>query len=141
MSLIRQQRRDDLFDFAVQEVNGFTVEDVMAELEITHHQANQAIHDLRLFLGDFDSLNLPCDPAGHCERWLYRLVGDLDSTRVWSTNRVRDAESRIRTMDAMLQSIVRATDGRSTQGRKARVMERALRRLVEDLDTILMDGP
>jgi hypothetical protein len=39
-------------------------------------------------------------------------------------------------MQAMLSSIVRATSGRTVEGRKARTMETALRHLVEDLDNL-----
>jgi hypothetical protein len=138
---IREVRRDALFDLAVAEPGGVTVDDICIELDITHHQANEAIRDLRRFLGDTDTINFPCEPTGKGERWVYRLVGDLDGMRVWNANRVRDAESRFRTMDGMMTSIVRSYRGqRTVESRKARVMERALQRLVEDLDTIIEDG-
>jgi hypothetical protein len=138
---IREVRRDALFDLAVANPDGVTVDEICYELDITHHQANEAIRDLRHFLGDTDTINFPCDPAGRGERWVYKLVGDLDGTRVWNANRVRDAESRFRTMDSMMESIVRSYKGqRSTESRKARVMERGLKRMVEDLDTILDDA-
>jgi len=130
----REMRRDDLFLLAVAEPNGITVDDMMQHLGCNHRDVNQAIRDLRAFLGDTDDLNFPCDPQGQGERWLYRLVGNYDDVRAWAANRVGDAESRLRTMQAMLASIVRATDGRTVAGRRARIMETALRHLVEDLD-------
>ena len=140
MSPQRELRRDFLFDYAVNNPDGFVIDELMA-YGWSHHQTNQAIRDLRLFFaGTGDTVNLPCDPQGRGARWLYRLVGDLQSVQGWTTNRVRDAEARVRTMQAMMQSIVAATDGRSTAGRKARVMERAFLRLIEDLDTIMADG-
>lgn len=141
ISAIRKQRRDNLFDLAVAAPDGFTVENAMDVLGLTHPQANTAIRDLRRFLGESgDTINLPADPQSKGDRWLYRLVGSLNEVRGWVMNRVRDTESRLRTMQAMMSSIVAATDGRSIEGRKARVMDKALRRLVEDLDELAADG-
>lgn len=141
MSAARDARRDELFDLAVASSDGFTVDDVIARYGWRHDQVNEAVRDLRRFLGDVgDTINLPCDPQGKGERWVYRLVGDLDSVRAWAANRVIDAESRVRTMEAVLSSMVAATDGRTIAGRKARIMQRALHRLVEDLDD-LISGP
>ena len=140
MSLARDQRRDELWDLAVANPTGITVDDMMAAHGWTHHQANQAIHDLRLFLGDTDQINFPCEPDGSRSRWKYRLVGRLDDVRGWIGNRIGDSETRLRTMQSMMASIVAATSGRTTEGRKARIMERALRRLVEDLDDLTLNG-
>lgn len=137
----RETHRDDLFDLAVNTPAGFTVDEARRRLRLTHPQVNKAIHDLRRFLADeADTINLTCDPQGQGERWLYRLVGTLDEVRNWTRNRVRDSESRVRTMQAMMASIVTATSGRTVEGKKARVMERAFRRLVEDLDQIMDDA-
>lgn len=135
----RELRRDELFDAAVAIPAGFTVDDIRASHGWSHAQVNIAIRDLRVFLGDTgDTINLVCDPQGNRDRWLYRLVGNLDDVRAWSANRVRDAEGRVRTMQAVMTSIVAATDGRTIPGRKARLMHRSFTRLVEDLD-VLMD--
>ena len=140
MSVASLIRRRDLFDQLVANPAGITVEDMMAEHGWTLPQTNNAIRDLRHFLGDHDSINLPCVPQGKGERWVYRLVGNLDGVRGWTMNRVKDADSRIRTMQKVLLSIVSATSGRTTEGRRARTMEKALRRLVEDLDDLMLDG-
>jgi hypothetical protein len=138
----REQRRIDLIDFALANPDGITVEDMMAEFGWNMRVANETIRDVRLYLGEFEDINFPCDPdpADPTGRWLYRLVGTLDEVRGWTANRMGDAESRLRTMQAMMKSIVAATNGRTTIGRKARTTEKALRRLVEDLDDIVLDG-
>ena len=141
MSPARKQRRDDLFDLLVANPTGVTVDDMMDLYGWTHGEANNAIRDLRQFLGTTDNINLPCDPQGKGERWLYRLVGTLDDVRGWTSNRIGDAETRMRTMQAMMASIVSATSGRTLAGRKARVMDKALRRLVEDLDDLISADP
>jgi hypothetical protein len=137
---VREQRRDDLWDLLVAAPLGVTVDDMMAVCGWTHHQSNMAIRDLRRHLGDTDTVNLICEPQGQSERWLYRLVGNLADVRGWVDNRIGDADSRIRTLQAVMTSIVSATSGRTTEGKKARVMEKALRRLVEDLDDIAVDS-
>ena len=84
MSPARKQRRDDLFDLLVANPTGVTVDDMMDLYGWTHGEANNAIRDLRQFLGTTDNINLPCDPQGKGERWLYRLVGTLDDVRGWN---------------------------------------------------------
>ena len=138
MSAARDLRREQLFDLLVASPAGVTIEDMMGVYGWTHAQANTTIRELRRYLGDIDSVNLPCEPQGQNERWVYRLVGNLDDVRGWVANRVKDSESRLRTMNAMLSSIVAATSGRTTEGRRARIMEKALRRLVEDLDDLVV---
>jgi len=135
----RERRRDDLWDDLTANPSGLTVEDMMGLRGWTLNQANKAIRDLRLWLGEYDNINLPCDPQGSRDRWLYRLTGDLAEVEDWSKNRLKDADSRVRTMHSMLASIVAATSGRTLDGRRARLMERALRRLVEDLDDLLVN--
>lgn len=141
ISAARKQRRDDLWDHLVSEPAGITVDDMIATHGWSHHQANVAIHDLRAFLGDTDTVNLVCEPQGGGERWLYQLVGSLDGVRGWVANRVGDTETRLRTMESMMHSIVQGTSGRTTEGRKARLMDKALTRLVEDLDDLALNGP
>lgn len=141
MNLDREVRRDALFDLLAGTPDGLTVDDMGAALDCSHRQVRTSIHDLRLFLGDSDTINLPCEPQGSGERWMYRLVGDLDGTRRWMTNRLGDVDSRIRTMRGLAASIVNGTDGRTYDGRRSRLIERALRRLVEDLDDLLNTSP
>lgn len=129
----RDDRMSELFDYMVLSPQGATVEDMAAHLQCSVHAARDSIRDLRIFLGDDDQVNLTCNPDGANQRWLYRLVTKLDDHREWVANRVIDTESRIETMHAMLSSAVRATDGRSVAGKRARVMCKQLGRLLEDL--------
>lgn len=131
-------RRDDLFMLLADSPEGITITHIQQTMNLTLTQAKQAIQALRLFLGEDDEINVPCDPPeGSNGEWLYRLVGDLDSVRPWMLNRVNDSETRLRTMTAMMASIVKATHGNSIEGKKARLMETSLRHLVEDLDNML----
>lgn len=135
-----EQHVIDLLDYAMTNLGGFTVDDVMADFGWNHQTTNTAIRDLRMFLGKFDKINLPCDPQGHGQRWLYRLVGNLDGVRAWAVNRLGDTETRLRTQQAMMASIVSALDGRSVHGKVARTVDKALRRLIEDIDDIVLNG-
>ena len=137
LSAVREARRDALFTLAVDSPEGVTVADMMAALEATHAQVKVAIRDLRLFLGEFDECNFPCDPSDQGQ-WVYRLVGTYDDARQWMANRLGDGEARLRTMNAMMASMVAGSDGRTIEGRKARVIETGLRHLVEDLDNLAL---
>lgn len=134
----RTERVTALFDILAGSPEGLTVDDMAAALGVSHHLTSDAIRELRLLLGDTDEINLICDPQGSRERWLYRLVGNLDGSRRWVANRLGDTESRLRTMQSIADSLVSATDGRTLDGRRARLIRKALVRLVEDLDELVV---
>lgn len=125
-----------LFDYAVEHPDGFTYQDVQKELGWARGRFFQTARDLRLLLGNDDQINLVCDHQGQHKPWLYRLIGNFDGARDWGRNRVDDAESRLLTIGAVLNSIVKATDGRGRDGRRARIMHRAIQRAKEDLGEI-----
>ena len=131
----RETRRDLLFDYATRVVS-WTVDDAAASLGFTVPEVNKAVHDVRDFLGVFDDVNLICNPNGKNQRWVYELVGTLGEAQEWFSNRIGDAETRVRTIQSVLASYVTGTSGRTTDGKKARTMHKQLTRLVEDLDEI-----
>ena len=135
---LRTGMRDALFDALVANPDGLDIEQIRTELECGPNLAKRAVRDLRLMLGDFDDINVPCIPQGAGERWLYVLqAGVGDDVREWSDHRLDDGETRLRTIRAMLSSAVAATDGRTSSGKRARIMERGVRRMIEDLDELL----
>jgi hypothetical protein len=125
-----------LFDYAASQPEGFTYRDVETELGWQRPEFIKVARRLRLLLGNDDNINLVCDSQGRHQPWRYRLVGNFDQSRDWSRNRVDDAEARMQTISAVLDSIVRATDGRGRDGRRARIMQRAVIRAREDLAEI-----
>lgn len=133
MNQARILRRDALYDLLVANPTGITVDDMMDLLDVSYETARKTIRDLRRFLGDDDEINVPCTPNGMNERWLYTLEATLENSQEWISNRLGDAESRLETMAAMTASLVRSTDGRSIEGKKARILDRAFRRAAEDL--------
>lgn len=131
---------DALFDYAVAHPDGFTNEQFMAVHGLSHlAEFNQAANRLRAALSG-DTITLVCDPPGKGgERWIYRLVGNVEDGSPWVQNRLRDAESRFATMSAVVTSLVNATDGRTLDGRRARLMLKSLTRLREDLADLTSD--
>lgn len=133
MESARIIRRDALYDLLVANPDGITVDDMMELIDCTYESARLAIRDLRLFLGDDDEINVICTPDEYRGRWLYTLEATLEKSQEWISYRLSDAESRLETMGAVMASIVQSTSGRTIDGKKARIIERAFRRALEDL--------
>jgi hypothetical protein len=129
-----------LFDYLAASPDGVTINDIADGLDVNLPLARKVVHTFRITYGADDELNLVCEPNGHLQPWLYRLVGTISDAQAWVANRVADAEARLETMAAVLGSAARATDGRSTDGKKARILLRAITRAQEDLAEIA-SGP
>jgi hypothetical protein len=127
-----------LFDQLVANPKGVTIAGIAAEQGIGDKMARHIVRRLREACGQTDTVNVICEPdaADPSGPWLYRLVGRLDDARWWFSNRLGDAESRIRVLQGVASSLARAADGRTVEGRRARLIDRALTRLVEDLDSL-----
>lgn len=132
-----------LFDYAVEHADGFTYRDVEADLGWPRSYFTKIHRKLRLLLGNDDEIVLVCDPQGRREPWRYRLVGGskIEDAVVWQGNRIRDSAARIVTQCAATAAQVRATDGRTNDGRRARIMHRGLTRIQEDLAELDHGGP
>lgn len=122
-----------LFDYAVEHPDGFTYRDVENDLGWQRPYFTKIHRQLRILLGNDDQINLVCDPQGRNEPWRYRLIGDVEGAKGWVGNRLRISESHITTTRAVTSSLIRATDGRTNDGRRARIMNRGLGRILEDL--------
>lgn len=128
-----------LFDFAVMHSEtGFTQPEAAAALGVDVRQMPRFINALRKEFGESD-INLIADPDG-TNKWIYRLTGRPEDARAWNSNRVGDMESRLTTMKAVAHSLTNSTDGRSLEGRKARIIDRSLGRLIEDLAVLRQDA-
>ena len=114
---------------------GITITGLQSATGANKNAVKKAIQRLRIMFGD-DAHNVVCDPNGHNEEWLYRVVNGYERSRDWSANRVEDARTRLKTMRAVMESVTHATDGRSVAGKRSRIIERGLRHVLEDVEAI-----
>jgi hypothetical protein len=124
-----------LFDFAAEQAEGFLATEAEADLGFTHAQFAKATRALRLILAD-DSINLICLQQGFGKPKRYHLVGTFEKAGPWVRERMRGIESQLESVLALSTSLVNASDGRTTEGKKARLVARHVGRLVEDLGEI-----
>lgn len=138
----RQRTLDanELFDYLAGPGNpkGVRLREIMDHFKWNRSRATEAIRSLRLILGDGDTINLVADPTEYREQWIYRLVGNYDDARWYIGNRIGDLEARLETQAGIAQSLETATDGRTVEGRKARMIRSTLSHLVEQL--VLLDS-
>ena len=87
---------------------------------------------LRLTLSGEDA-TVTCEQPGGQMPWVYTLTGDPQAIQAWHANRLLDAESRLETIKSVAESAVHATNGRTTTGKRARTVYKAVGRLMEDL--------
>lgn len=132
-------RAEELLAFASSKPEGFTKSEACADLDWGHYDFVTAVNSLRRVLAT-DELTLVCNPSRWREQWVYELVSGIEDGSPWVRNRLQDPEARFETIGSVATSIVNATDGRTAEGRKARLIEKAIRRLREDLAEIDMYG-
>jgi hypothetical protein len=130
----------EVYDCLVDAPNGLTLDDLQRKTAASRDRVRKAIRTARLVLADHDTLFILCEPQGPREPWLYRLVDgavipDAEET-AWTANRVGDAQSRVKLLSAAMEVATHATSSRTSIGKKARVLDKQLRRLVEDLEEI-----
>jgi len=123
-----------LFDLLAS--RGVTKPEMCAHLEIGARRMDDVIRKLREVLGDDDTINLVAIPQ-HGGPWLYCLVGTYADAKVWTTNRTLDARSRLQSVNQVIASIARGADGRTTDGKMVRIVQRTIARAMEDLAELL----
>lgn len=126
----------ELFDLLASEPKPMTADDIMASLGWRSRRFEQAVHDVRITLGEDDTINLVATPQPGGGGWRYELTGAPATARPWQANRLVDLDSRIRTMRAVAASLRRALDARTIDGRKAKVLHRTLDYLIDTLDDL-----
>ena len=96
----------------------------------------QAVNALRGSLAQI-GYNLVCDDRepGNLNR-RYHIASMRDDARPWNDWFGKNVLTRVRTWIAVNNSFIVATDGRTADGRKARIFAKHLNRLVEDLEEI-----
>jgi hypothetical protein len=93
----------------------------------------RAVRRLRRILGGDSDGTLVCTPQMKGERWRYELTGEWAKAAPWAHTRIGDVESRLGSIHDVVGAVIRITDGRSVDGRKARLIRKVVGRLREDL--------
>jgi len=128
-----------IYDYAVAHPEGFEKLQACEDLGVRPDEFQKAVQVLRDICAD-DEITLICDPQSKWEGWRYRLTGRFDEARGWITNRIKDLERRLLTVEHLAASLVKATDGRSLIGRKARHIHLSVKHLREQLELMNETG-
>lgn len=135
----RSRRVDQLFDLLADAPLPMTAVQMKDALGCERRMLQQAVHDLRIMLGDDDSINLVATRNGRGP-WLYELTGNVDVARPWRADQYLHLTTRARTSQAIVASLQRATDGRTLEGRSARLWNRTLTYVIATLDDLEDSG-
>lgn len=137
---VAELRGTVLFGLLSNSPDGLTREDVCESEDWDGFKFHQAVQWLRDNLATGDTISVIAEPQGHRRPWRYRLVGGTQvidgEADQWVRNRWGDIDRRLKTLMSVLAVAVRATDGRSTLGRKARVLQMHLTRAWEDIQLV-----
>jgi len=114
---------------------GMTYEDAYRKWGWDRNYFFKVVHVLRLNLAGEDA-TVTCEQEETSAPWVYRLTGDPEAIQAWHANRLLDAETRLETIKRVAESAVHATNGRTTTGRRARKVFKAVGRLMEDLQEL-----
>lgn len=113
-----------------------TIDEIAEHLNLPHDSAREVIAYHRHTLSDETALiHEQPDKTTH----LYIVTGEPDRISRWVRVRLRDGDTRLRTLFNVAQVAVRVTDGRKTEGKLARRTVTLISRLIEDFDYILAD--
>lgn len=89
------------------------------------YKAAQTLRDMITDMGLGDVMTVTCDPFGQGQ-WWYALrrgaaVHNRSATK-WVPNRIKDLRRRLKTIRSVCKAAVLATDGRTEDGRVARII-------------------
>jgi len=127
-----------LFDALADAPEGWTIYEISAYLDVPCWVASRVIRSLRLLLGDVDQINCVYRKDGRQRR--YVLIGNPEDAKERHDIRLATYVANIETERAIWRSIVAESDGRTREGRKARMVLRYFTRLQEDLADIDAEG-
>ena len=81
----------ELFDLLASTPNPMTGSQMRAMLGWRSRRFEQAVHDVRMVLGEDDSINLVATRPAKGGEWLYELTGSPGRARFWQANRLVDS--------------------------------------------------
>ncbi len=128
-----------LFDELVRRPNGMTMGEIIELLEVPRRDvASKVITTLRIALGEGDSIAVPVIQKGL--KHIYQLSGSFDESRDWLIKRARYKAQLLKSDSASLRALVKATDGRTLDGKAASRMLTTAIRLEEDVEAYLLEA-
>lgn len=117
------------------ERGSMTIKEIEDALSCDWRAAHEAVHHHRLYLSTA-TCALVHVISGHVH--LYKLTTDTAEIGEWVVRKARDADTRLRTMLTQADVSVRVTDGRTNEGKRARLRRKFLGRLIEDMDELIV---
>ena len=122
-----------LVDYARVHRRKFTAAQAAKELGVSVSWITKAIKIVRdIRVGDTSTL--VCHPQGRGLPWLYQLTRGPADFHWYQDYKLRDEETRMETSYHMAKTHRNvAPDARTIEGKRAKLMEKALGRLLEDL--------
>lgn len=131
---MRKITATDLHAYLVVHKGGVTRAQIQSAFSISESHFYSVKRDLQLFLGKESDANLIATTIpGRGGTCLYRISGDIGESAKFFKKERRYLMSRLETDMACAKSIVKATDGRTREGREAVIIQRHLTRAFEDL--------
>ena len=134
---LRRERRDHLFDLLMDAPEGITIDECCEAMRCDRSSWFQARRDLLEWLTETDDtvtvvvIDQPSKPS------LYKLGSLIDEAKPHLKERLDDLETRLRTQSHTVAPLVAASDGRTSDGKRARYIRKYLTRMREDLDELL----
>lgn len=132
----RDEEADRLYEYAVAHPEGFTKHDVKRDLGWHSVKLSHIARVVRMRHAN-DEINLICLPEGQSQPWRYMLSATPEAIRQWGQQREGDMETRLKTMAAVASSNVNTTDGRTLDGRRARLVASTLSSLLVQLEAMV----
>lgn len=127
-----------LFDELVRRPEGMVMQEILELLDVPQRVGERVITTLRLALGEGDTIAVPVIQQGN--RHIYKLSGAFGECQDWLVKRARHKAQLLKTDSASLRALVKATDGRTTDGKAAARMLTSAVRLEEDVAAYLQEA-
>jgi len=142
----KEAAMSSLLDYAESKPDGFNKYEAVKDLELRDlAEFSVAVNDLRdICAGSTQALI--CEPTGKGQAWTYKLIGTFEDSGIWMKFRQRALVSHLKTANNVAKSIAASTDGRSLDGKHARVHQRRIdnslfeaRQALEDTENALRE--
>jgi len=136
------QRAEQLFDLLTD--GDLTSAQIIDKTGWSYSQFLKAVQSLRdILAANGDVISVVAEPQGGREPWLYALragktIINAEDSR-WVINRLGDAQRRVTTILHVLQVAKETLDGRTIEGKKARIYHLHITRAQEEIAMLADD--